>query len=227
MFDSSLRYLILLLLLVVGTTSVQAETINVTINGVVEFNQITSGFLGNVNPGDAASILFDLDTNNFADNPNFPTRGYEIDLNSFELTFAGATIGLQNPFPAGETPYFVIRDNDPAVDGFFISTDLDGPIGVPIDQPGVFGQFENDFLVTYNGSTLSSLDILDAIGSYDFTGLTVFNWTVNDGPFQPMGMIFQDLTISRTAIPEPTCVIPLLCTSVFLLQRRRSNAISL
>ena len=52
------------------------------------------------------------------------------------------------------------------------------------------------FGATYGGSLLSSLDILDAQGTYDFTGLTVFNWAIEDGPFSPLGMVFDDFTIS-------------------------------
>jgi len=53
---------------------------------------------------------------------------------------AAATITvvpLQSPFPVGQTPYFVIRNNDPAVDGFYISTDVDGPNSLPL-APGQY-----------------------------------------------------------------------------------------
>jgi hypothetical protein len=126
----------------------------------------------------------------------------------------GTTVmSLHDPFPGGQTPYFVLRDDDPAVDGFFISTDLNGPVGLPIDQTGIFGQFLDNFNVTYGGATLSSLDILGALGSYDFDGLTVFNWTVDDGPFNPLGLIFEELTIeilSPPAVPDGFDGPPLL-----------------
>ena len=35
-----------------------------------------------------------------------------------------------------------------------------------------------------------SLDLLDAVGSHDFTGLTAFNGSVDDGPFNPLGIDF-------------------------------------
>ena len=134
------------------------------------------------------------------------TSGPEVDASSALVEY-GSTIGLQNPFPAGQTPYFVIRDNDPAVDGFFVSTNVDFPLGTPIDQTGIFDQFVNNFSVTYTGDTLNSLDILDALGTYDFTGLTVFNWTVDDGPFQPLGIVFEQMTISALAAPEPGTLV--------------------
>jgi hypothetical protein len=89
----------------------------------------------------------------------------------------------------------VIRNNDPAVDGFFVSTNVDNPAGLPLVPVGSLGHFANSFLVTYGGSTLSSLDLLGALGNYDFTGLSVFNWSVDDGPFNPLGIDFVSMTI--------------------------------
>lgn len=194
------------LLLSLGALPAQAGVdVEVSATGMVIFNQINGGVLGNVATGDTATLSFQLDSTDFVDSPNFPTRGYVIDETSFVLDFgSGNQIGLQNPFPAGQTPYFVLRDNDPAVDGFFTSTDLDFPVGVPLDQTGVLGQFMNAFSLGYTGGTLSSLNLLDALGTYDFTGLTVFNWTVDDGPFQPLGIDFEQMTIALAG-PTPYC----------------------
>jgi hypothetical protein len=49
--------------------------------------------------------------------------------------------------------------------------------------------------VTYAQTTLPSLDILDALGTYDYTGLQVFNWTIDDGPVNPLGIVFTDMLI--------------------------------
>jgi len=122
------------------------------------------------------------------------------------LTLGSATAGLAMPYPMGRTPYFVLRDNDPAVDGFFFAdNNVDFPFpGLPLDEPGRFGPFASNFLVTYTGDTLISLDILDALGTYTFDGLTVFNYTVGDGPFDAIGLIFEQMTI--TAVPEEVAV---------------------
>jgi hypothetical protein len=72
---------------------------------------------------------------------------------------------------------------------------------VPLNVPGAFGNFSFNFSVTYGGDTLSSLNVEDAGGTYDFTGLTVFNMTIDDGPFNPLGMIFEQLEI----IPPVQC----------------------
>jgi hypothetical protein len=171
--------------------------VTVTANGEVEFNQIGAPPLGQVFPGESVTMTFVVDSDSFDDSASFPTRGYIIDQATFSLAFDSATLFLQDPFPAAETPYFVIRDNDPAVDGFFVATNVDFPFGfgVPLNQTGFFGQFQNSYNVTYTGDTLPSLDILDALGTYDFTGLTVFGWTIDDGPFNAMGIVFNQMTI--------------------------------
>ncbi len=173
--------------------------VTVTVTGEVEFNLIAAPPLGDPNPGDCATMTLAVDSEVFVNSASFPTRGYAIDPSSFSLTMGSTTIGLQSPFPAGQTPYFVLRDNDPAVDGFFVSTSVDSPVGVPLAQAGGFGQFRDNFSVTYLGGTLGSLDILDAAGTYDFDGLTVFHWTVDDGPFEPLGLVVESLTIVAAA----------------------------
>lgn len=174
----------------------------VTATGEVEYNLVSEPSLGDVIPGDKAKMTFVVDSDVFMDSSFFPTRGYDIDLSTFSLAFNGTVLGLQDPFPAGETPYFVIRDNDPAVDGFFVSTNVDLPMGVPISQVGIFDQFRNNYLVTYTGDTLPSLDILNVLGIYDYSGLTVFNWTVDDGPFNSLGVIFEQMTIEPLILDD-------------------------
>ena len=179
-------------------TPLQAGTlVMVTAHGEVEFNQIRTPPLGDVSSGEAVTMTFVVDSDIFDNSASFPTRGYIIDQATFSLAFDSATMTLQDPFPATETPYFVIRDNDPAVDGFFVATNVDFPFGfgVPLNQTGIFGQFKNSYNVTYTGDTVPSLDILDALGTYDFTGLTVFSWTIDDGPFNAMFIIFNQMTI--------------------------------
>ncbi len=203
----------------VETSSSADQLYDVTINGFMEFNQINAPPLGNVMTGETVTLSFQLDSGNFVDSMSFPTRGYVIDQSSFVLDFSGGTsIGLENPFPMGETPYFVIRDNDPAVDGFFLSNGTDFPSSLPLDQTGLIEQFGNNFAVSYTGDTLSSLDIADAEGFYDFDGLKSFNWTITDGPFDAAGLVFSDLTITR--VPEPMALLPLICAGTLVLVKR-------
>ncbi|MEM9411343.1 MAG: hypothetical protein AAGA30_09535 [Planctomycetota bacterium] len=189
----------------------EAQLFEITITGEVEFNQISTGILGNVDPGGFVGINFVVDSEVFFDSPNFPTRGYPIQ--SFLMDFGGSNqIELQVAFPETQTPYFVIRNDDPAVDGFFISTNVDFPVGVPLNQTGQFSQFINNFSATYLGDTLNSFDLQDANGIYDFDGLTVFNWTMDDGPFNASGFIFDEMLI--TDFGTTFCSNPLADTNL-------------
>ncbi|MFO0829456.1 MAG: hypothetical protein U0572_15065 [Phycisphaerales bacterium] len=172
-----------------------ADTVNVTILGHVEYNQINSAPLNAVHAGDPAKITFAVNSNNFLNNPNFPTRGYP--LTQFKFIMGSVTTGLKAPFPG--TPYFVIRDNDPAVDGFMLSKDLSLPVGLPLNVQGLLGPFGCGFYVTYDNNPLPSLNVLDALGTYEYDGLTVFYWAVQDGGFEPLGMIFDSITLTRSA----------------------------
>ena len=61
--------------------------------------------------------------------------------------------------------------------------------------------FDALFEATYEGTRLDSLDVLDAVGTYDFTGLSVFNWGIQDDFIQPMGFVFDSWSIS--VVPAP------------------------
>lgn len=210
--------IIIAAMLAAGTLTAGATPILVEIHGDVYGNQVSTGPLGNVNAGETVTYSFTLDSEDFV-NGSFPTRGYAINLNSFALNFSGGTnIGLSPSF-AGPA-YFVIRNNDPAADGFFLSQGLDFPTGLSLDQAGVFGNFAASFSVSYTGDTLSSLNILDAVGSYDFTGLTAFGMGIDDGPFEGVvGIDFSSMTIS--VVPAPSAMALLGLGGLTIVRRRR------
>lgn len=196
-------------------TVCEATLVKVEIQGSVEYNSFSSGILAPVEAGDPGVITFLLDSDDFVNSPNFPTRGYRIDKSSFSFTLGGVAIGLENPYPAGQTPFFVLRNNDPAVDGFFISENVDVPFAVDTSVPNV----NLSFLATYlNPATLPSLNILDALGTYNLNGISSFQWTLDVGPGEPLGMSYESLTIS--AIPAPG-VLPLLAALALPGRRRR------
>lgn len=188
------------LLALPALASASGTPVRVTITGKVEYNAVVAPPLGNADPDDPAKLTFLVYSGDFVNSANFPVRGYRIDRTSFRLELGSAVLALQSPWPAGQQAYFSLRDNDPAVDGFLITRTVDFPTGVPLNQNGAFGPFVQDWYVTYGGGLLSSLDILNALGTYDFTGLTVFNWTIDDGPANPTGMIFETLTLE--ALPS-------------------------
>lgn len=212
-----MRNVILVLSLAAAATASAGVPIQVTATGTVEFNAISLPPLGGVQSGAPATMTFMLDSDDYVNSPNYPTRGYMLSQPSFLLDFGTVQIGLQDPFPPTETPYFVIRDNDPTVDGFLVSSSYDFPNGVPINQAHTNGVYYRDnFYVTYTGDTLPSLDILDALGTYDYTGLTVFNWTITRSGFDFMGINFTQLTI----VPEPSSFGLLAALAVLALRRR-------
>lgn len=197
-----------------------AALVEVKINGEVEFNQIRTGALAKtiVPAGSATQIRFLLNSDDYLNDPDgLPTRGYTIDQSSFQATFGSVTLGLQNPFPPGATPMFVLRNNDPAVDGFFLSTGTAYPFPLPMTEDGFFGKFGCNFSVGYTGATLSSLNIIDAFGQYDYTGLTNFYWSTDDGGNDAMGMVFENMTIAD--VPAPATLLGLAPLAMF--RRRR------
>jgi hypothetical protein len=209
--------LIIVSVCAVAVSAAQANVVTVSISGTVEYNQIPAGYpLHVVTAGQPASLSFTVDSNNYTNSPSYPTRGYPIDIGSFHLNFPTISVALQNPFPSGEKPYFVIRHNDPQVDGFLVSTSYDYPLGVPTDQAGGYGQLVNEFHVTYQHGTLPSLNILDAAGTYDYAGLTVFNWALQDGPFDPLYIDFVKMSIS----PEPATLVLLAIVPLVMIRRR-------
>jgi len=137
------------LIALAGPAVIAGETVMVTVRGFEESNQIGDPPLGDAQADDEVTLTLFLDTDVFLDSVNFPVRGYVIDEASYTLQLGAVSIGLQDPFPAAETPYFVIRNDDPAVDGFFTGSNIDGfPNGVPLDQVGIFGNFRDNFSVT-------------------------------------------------------------------------------
>lgn len=189
---------------ILATTPVLATTVNVDIIGAVEYRQVNFGRFASVQPGDQIVASFAVDSESYIGG-SFPTRAFAIDLASFTLTVGSVTVGLQNPFPAGQTPYFVLRDNDPAVDGFFLSLGPDNPYPVPVDEPARLSDyFGVNFSVGYLGDTLGSLSILDAAGTYEYDGLTNFAFSLVDGPFDAIGCIFERLVITTSVATERT-----------------------
>lgn len=181
--------------------SAQGALVQIDVHGEVGFNVIQGNQAG-IPAGTPVVMSFQVDSNVFQNNPVNPTRGYNVILSSFSLLVGGAPITIDDPQPNGDTAYFVLRDNDPVVDGFFLSPSLDFDFPVGVHVPGLVPAHELAFAVTYeSGTELSSLDITGAVGFYDLTGLSVFNWGV--GRFGNFGAeySFQSMTIS--IVPAP------------------------
>ncbi|MHC5024412.1 MAG: hypothetical protein ACYTGG_10975 [Planctomycetota bacterium] len=188
------------------------------VTGQVVFNQIGDPPLSGVLGGDSVLVSFLVDSNNFVDGVPGDVRAYEIDQSSFSVTFGGdITQGLIDPFPAGQAPYFGVIDGFPVSDGFFVSSSTVSPGGVPLEQD----PFNLNVSLGYTGDTLSSLDILDAVGTYDFDGLTSFGfnlWAIFPDNVA-MEIDFQQMTI--TAIPAPATLALLAPLALGRRRRRR------
>ena len=169
------RFAAVLALSALAAASAQATIVEVEVMGSVVFNGVQGEPLSGVGSGEQVVASFQVDSDNFVDGIPGDTRGYVIDEATFLLSFSGGVnVGLMNPFPAGETPYFSLVDGFPVSDGFFVSTSPVSPGGVPLMQDPV--NFNLD--LGYVGETLQSLDILDALGTYDFDGLTRFGFNL-------------------------------------------------
>jgi hypothetical protein len=156
-------------ILFIGVTA-QAAVVTVTAVGTVVWNGIDEDPLGAVNPGDRAIMTLQVDSNNFVEMLPGDVRGY--DLIMFDLSFSsGAGLGL---LPGAPTAYFNLVEGFPISDGFFVSESAVSPGGVQLEQ--VDYQFNLD--LGYEGDTLETLDIGDALGYYDFSGLTRFGFNI-------------------------------------------------
>ncbi len=192
-------FLIMIAAVTLLASGALAETITVEFIGAVEYNQVNQGIFADVNSGDAVLATFTLDSDIWEPSPGgYGVRGYPIDQSSFELTIGSVgPVPLVSPQPNGEITYFNIRNADPVSDGFFISNQLDWDNLLPkLDVAGgIDPYFSFIWSVGYTEDTFSSLDIVDAIGSYDFTGLTSFYTAVKDSWADPIGLIFEQTNI--------------------------------
>ncbi len=173
----------------------------VDIRGNVGFNVIGGGLAG-VPAGTPVLMRFELNSTSFLNSASFPTRGYAIELNTFSLTVGSLSIPIISPQPGNTPAYFVLRNNDPAVDGFFLSRGTDLPSPLSVNIPGLVPVHELNFSLAYSvGNVLSSLNIANAVGTYGLQNLGSFNWSL--GRFGNAGAEFEPSSITISAVPEP------------------------
>jgi hypothetical protein len=110
---------------------------------------------------------------------------------------------LVNPQPNGETTYFHIRNADPVSDGFLISNQLENDFVLPkLNVPGgIDPYFSLIWSIGYTEETFSSLDILDAVGTYDYTGLTNYYCAIKDASADPIALAPEMTIISYPSVP--------------------------
>jgi hypothetical protein len=188
-----------------------AAIVDVIVTGQVAYNQISDEPLGNVAQGADVVMFFQVNSNSYVDDPNSHTRHYIVDPQSFSLSFDSVVqVGLQNPFPNGDTPYFSLVDG--ATDGFFVHSTTE-PFGMRLSQDPYQVRFE----LGYGADALDSLDIMDARGVYDLDGLLDSRfeiWKLTPSAVV-MGLDFQSMTI-RTPQETPVPAAAWLLASALL-----------
>ncbi len=202
------KFLLIAGLMALMATSALADSVTVEFIGTVEYNQINSGIFAAVNSGDEVHASFTVDSDDWVASPGgYGVRGYVVDQSSFELTIGSVgPVALLDPQPNDEVTYFSIRNDDPAADGFFIANQIDWDNVLPkLNEPGGLDPwFTFHWSVGYTGDTFPSLDILDCLGSYDYTGLTSFYTVIADAWADAMGLEFvQTVISSSTVATEP------------------------
>ena len=199
-----MRRFVLALSLLLLAAPAAAEIVQVEIICNVEYNQVQNGILADVVPGDVAVATFTLDSDNFIDSTSYGVRSYPIDMASFEFTIgAVGPVGLALPQPEDATVYFSLRESDPVSDGFFLSAIPEWPWVNPyLDIPGQLDLFFGyKYEVSYDGATLPSRDILDAVGSYGFDGIESFYTGLQDSWADAIGFIYVQTVITAQAVP--------------------------
>lgn len=206
--------------------SAGAATVQVQIVGEVTGKSSNAGFLnsalGGVQVGSTATYTFTVDSANFATNGSGNTRGYVINPASVSLTMGSVSTGMPSPYPFGQTGYFNLTNGDPVSDRFALSESPEFPSSVYTDAAGVLDTyFANAFYASYDGSALSSTDILTALGTYDvMSGVSGYDWTINDGPAPRIFIDYSRLTISL--VPAPTAAATLIPGLLLCARRRRA-----
>jgi hypothetical protein len=91
---------------------------------------------------------------------------------------------------------------------------------VAVSIPGLTPVHDLDFSASYNnGAVISSLDILDAVGTYNLTGIGSFLWTI--GRFGNAGAEYNYESMTISVVPAPGAVALLACAGLAGRSRRR------
>ena len=171
-------------------STASADTVHVEITGSVEFNSISVGPLqGAGGFGTPVTMSFDVTTPG-TPNASFPATAedYQIVAPSFTLDVGGSVLDMSSGSGA-----FSVMNGIPVSDR--TETNASGlPDGLILAQS-----------VGWTSTTFSSSDILDALGSYGFAGLTSFGWTVGAPGLGQMSIEYASMDISLCPIGTPFC----------------------
>ncbi len=188
--------------------------------GEVDYNVI-GGAMAGTPSGTPVTMSFLLDSGVYTDSGNYPVRGYNIDVSSMTMQVGSVSVAINNP--QTDTAYFVLRNNDPAVDGFYLSSGgVDWPAPLECTIPGLNPVHELNAEVGFSDSThWNSLNILDAVGTYDQTNLSSYYWAI--GRFGNPGAEYVYETVTIESVPEPATIAALGFGAAALIRRRRKG----
>lgn len=194
--------LVLGLVLFAGSTASAGTKVLVGVDGTVFFNGFGNLPLSAIPLGAPATLSFIIDSDDFVDSGVASRRGYVIDPTSVQFVVGGVAMPAELPFPAGETPYFVVRDSDGQLDGFSVSLAIDDDdTNLPLGAVGASGEgLSTHFEVTYTDALIPTLDILSILSTYGSSGVIVYNWRLDEGPLTFMGFLYTKIRIQTFAV---------------------------
>ncbi len=182
--------------------------VRVIVTGSVGSNGFTTGTYAGIPSGAPVTMTIDLDSADYLDSPSLPgrTRGYRFSASTFSLTVGTVTRSLRTtpPSPA----YFVVRNDDPRADGFFISqgTDIDTqcPLNMTPNNYGIaFSRTFGSIPPVGPDPTLQSVNLLGALGSWGFDNISSYNFTIELNELvTPLILDYATITVSPIG---PTC----------------------
>ncbi len=209
-------------LVVAGLTTLaaaaHADIVRVTITGNVEQNRFVSGALMGVPAGAPVTVVLDLDSTNYISSVALPTRvrAYPIVGNSLVFTAGSVSVTRNLTYAAN----FCVRNDDPRADGFFLSQGTDLPTEIPLSL-GLTTPFGVQFSRTFSIDTpfptpdnsLTSLDILGALGSWGYEDISSFNFLVAQGENNvPMVLGYERITIAALPCVGGLCPADFDCS---------------
>ena len=201
-----------------AATSAHADTVRVTTTGTVAARSGTlNGDFSSVAVNQAVTLSFLVDSNAFT-SATAARGGYAIDMSSMSFTIGSAALTVKNT-TAGNTGFFVMRNNDPGVDGIVLSDgSAAGSGSFLVTAAGTTDAFRLAYSVSWTAanSQWNNLDILAAQGTHGTTGLNSFDWSLTrTSGAGSVSMNFNNVTIS--AVPEPSTMLSMSLGALALL----------